>query len=261
VIAFPLSCRGRRSARSRARPRASEREPPRGQHAARRPRAAGAGRSVAPTTRSLLKRARRWSGHRRSDAASTTPAIENLVLRRETKRARAAAGRSRAVPLSRRVQGGQTTRTGHLFGSRASWRRAAVIRRAPVKPTSCRASAATSSPSSCLIPAGRRFAVGERIRERICAHSFWPATASTFTSRVRSASPRCPMCRVAEELVQAADQSDVPGQETGNERYCGRHRSAITDLRSPENTSRFCTTRPRKELSVESSFDAFPVLE
>ena len=70
------------------------------------------------------------------------------------------------------------------------------------------------------------FAVGERIRERIAAHTFLAGDGLDIRLTASVGVATLPdVAASAEELVQAADKAMYAVKDSGQERYSGRHRS------------------------------------
>jgi len=217
VIAFALSCRGRRVGALVA----FDREP-----SAREPRLSTAMRrairvllepaAVALDNALLLKNA---------EALSVTDDLTHLynsrylnqVLRRETKRA-SRSGRPLSL-LFIDLDGfkGVNDTHGHLFGSRALVEAAAVIR------TSARETDIVSrfggDEFALVLPdtgGEGAFAVGERIRDRIAEHRFLAGDGLDIHLTASVGVATLPdVAASAEELVQAADKAMYQVKETG----------------------------------------------
>ena len=217
VVAFPLSCRGRRVGALVALDRQpSTREPRMAVSMLRAVRILLEPASVALDNALLLKRA---------EALSVTDDLThlynsrylNLVLRRETKRA-SRSGRPLSL-LFIDLDGFKAVNDthGHLFGSRALVEAAAVIR------SSARETDVVSrfggDEFALVLPdtgAEGAFAVGERIRERIAAHKFLAEdrldlhlTASVGVATLPD------VAASSEELVQAADKAMYQVKDSG----------------------------------------------
>ena len=217
VVAFPLSCRGRRVGALVALDRQpSTREPRMAASMLRAVRILLEPASVALDNALLLKRA---------EALSVTDDLThlynsrylNLVLRRETKRA-SRSGRPLSL-LFIDLDGFKAVNDthGHLFGSRALVEAAAVIR------SSARETDVVSrfggDEFALVLPdtgAEGAFAVGERIRERIAAHKFLAEdrldlhlTASVGVATLPD------VAASSEELVQAADKAMYQVKDSG----------------------------------------------
>src|SRR3954451_19607287 len=207
VIAFPLSCRGRRIGALIPLDRAvSEREPRLSASMLRAVRVLLEPAAVALDNALLLKRA---------EALSVTDDLTHLynsrflnqVLRRETKRA-SRSGRPLSL-LFIDLDGFKSVNDthGHLYGSRALVEAAAVIR-SSARETDVVARFGVDEFALILPDTGGEgaFAVGERIRERIAAHRFLAddrldvhLTASVGVATLPD------VATSADELVQAAD--------------------------------------------------------
>jgi len=217
VIAFPLSCRGRRVGALVALDREpSEREPRLAIAMLRAVRLLLEPASVALDNAQLLKRA---------EALSVTDDLTrlynsrylNLVLRRETKRA-SRSGRPLSL-LFLDLDGFKAVNDthGHLFGSRALVEAAAVIRQS-ARETDVVARFGGDEFALVLPDTGGQgaFAVGERIRERICAHKFLAGDGLDIHLTASVGVATLPdVAASAEELVQAADKAMYQVKETG----------------------------------------------
>jgi len=217
VVAFPLSCRGRRVGAVVG----LDREP-----SAREPRLAPA---VQRALRVLLEPAAIALDNaqqlKRAQALSVTDDLTHLynsrylnqVLRRETKRA-SRSGRPLSL-LFLDLDGFKAINDthGHLFGSRALVEAAAVIK-GSARETDMVARFGGDEFALVLPDTGGEgaFAVGERIRERIAAHVFLAGdglnihlTASVGVATLPDAAAS------VEELVQAADMAMYQVKESG----------------------------------------------
>ena len=217
VVAFPLSCRGRRVGAIIGLDReASSRRPQLTPTVLRAVRVLLEPASVALDNALLLKRA---------EALSVTDDLTrlynsrylNLVLRKETKRA-SRSGRPLSL-LFIDLDGFKSINDshGHLFGSRALVEAAAVIR-SSARETDVVARFGGDEFALVLPDTGGEgaFAVGERIRERIAAHRFLAGdgldihlTASLGVATLPDAAAS------AEELVQAADMAMYHVKDSG----------------------------------------------
>jgi two-component system, cell cycle response regulator len=217
VIAFPLSCRGRRVGALIALDRQpSAREPRMSESMLRAVRMLLEPASVALDNGVQLKRA---------EALSVTDDLTHLynsrylnqVLRRETKRA-SRSGRPLSL-LFIDLDGfkGVNDTWGHLFGSRALVEAAAVIR-SSARETDVVARFGGDEFALILPDTGGEgaFAVGERIRERIAAHRFLAddrldvhLTASVGVATLPD------VATSADELVQAADKAMYRVKDSG----------------------------------------------
>jgi diguanylate cyclase (GGDEF)-like protein len=217
VIAFPLSCRGRRVGALVAMDRqASTREPKMSESMLRAVRVLLEPASVALDNSLLLKRA---------EALSVTDDLTSLynsrylnqVLRRETKRA-SRSGRPLSL-LFIDLDGFKAVNDthGHLFGSRALVEAAAVIR-SSARETDVVARFGGDEFALILPDTGGEgaFAVGERIRDRLAAHIFLSEdrldihlTASVGVATLPD------VAASAEELMQAADKAMYAVKDSG----------------------------------------------
>ena len=217
VIAFPLSCRGRRVGALVAIDRqASSREPKMSESMLRSVRVLLEPASIALDNSQLLKRA---------EALSVTDDLTHLynsrylnsVLRRETKRA-SRSGRPLSL-LFIDLDGFKAINDthGHLFGSRALVEAAAVIR-SSARETDVVARFGGDEFALILPDTGGEgaFAVGERIRDRIAAHIFLSEerldihlTASVGVATLPD------VAASAEELMHAADKAMYQVKDSG----------------------------------------------
>jgi diguanylate cyclase (GGDEF)-like protein len=217
VVAFPLSCRGRRVGALVALDReASAREPRVAAPILRAVRVLLEPASVALDNAQLLKRA---------EALSVTDDLTHLynsrylnsVLRRETKRA-SRSGRPLSL-LFIDLDGFKAVNDthGHLFGSRALVEAAAVIR-SSARETDVVSRFGGDEFALVLPDTGGEgaFAVGERIRERLAAHKFLAGDGLDIHLTASVGVATLPdVAASAEELVQAADKAMYQVKETG----------------------------------------------
>jgi len=217
VIAFPLSCRGRRIGALVAIDRQpSAREPRMAVSMLRAVRVLLEPASVALDNALLLKRA---------EALSVTDDLTHLynsrylnqVLRRETKRA-SRNGRPLSL-LFIDLDGFKSVNDshGHLFGSRALVEAAAVIR-SSARETDVVARFGGDEFALVLPDTGGEgsFAVGERIRERIAAHRFLAGDGLDIHLTVSVGVATLPdVAASSEELMQAADNAMYRVKESG----------------------------------------------
>jgi diguanylate cyclase (GGDEF)-like protein len=217
VVAFPLSCRGRKVGALIALDRqASTREPRMAASMLRAVRVLLEPASVALDNGLLLKRA---------EALSVTDDLTHLynsrylnqVLRRETKRA-SRSGRPLSL-LFIDLDGFKAINDthGHLFGSRALVEAAAVIR------SSARETDVVSrfggDEFAIVLPdtgAEGAFAVGARVRDKIAAYKFLAADGLDIHLTGSVGVATLPdVAASADELVQAADKAMYQVKESG----------------------------------------------
>jgi len=217
VLAFPLSCRGRRVGALIALDHvASEREPRLSASMLRAVRILLEPASVAIDNALLLKRA---------EALSVTDDLThlynsrylNMVLRKETKRA-SRSGRPLSL-LFIDLDGFKAVNDthGHLFGSRALVEAAAVIRQS-ARETDVVSRFGGDEFALVLPDRGSEgaYAVGERIRERIAAHKFLAGDGLDIHLTGSVGVATLPdVAASAEELVQAADKAMYAVKESG----------------------------------------------
>jgi diguanylate cyclase (GGDEF)-like protein len=217
VIAFPLSCRGRRVGALVALDRLlSAREPRMAASMLRAVRVLLEPASVALDNALLLKRA---------EALSVTDDLTHLynsrylnqVLRRETKRA-SRSGRPLSL-LFIDLDGFKAVNDthGHLFGSKALVEAAAVIR-SSARETDVVSRFGGDEFALVLPDTGGEgaFAVGERIRERIAAHIFLAEDRLDIRLTASVGVATLPdVANSAEELVQAADKAMYAVKDSG----------------------------------------------
>jgi len=217
VIAFPLSCRGRRVGALVALDREpSAREPRVGATILRAVRVLLEPASVALDNAQLLKRA---------EALSVTDDLThlynsrylNMVLRKETKRA-SRSGRPLSL-LFIDLDGFKSVNDthGHLFGSRCLVEAAAVIR-SSARETDVVSRFGGDEFALVLPDTGGEgaFAVGERIRERIAAHRFLAGDGLDIHLTASVGVATLPdVAASADELVQAADKAMYQVKDAG----------------------------------------------
>jgi diguanylate cyclase (GGDEF)-like protein len=217
VVAFPLSCRNRRVGALVA----FDRQP-----SAREPRLSA---SMLRAVRILLEPASAALDNalqlKRAEALSVTDDLThlynsrylNMVLRKETKRA-SRSGRPLSL-LFIDLDGFKAVNDshGHLFGSRALVEAAAVIR-ASARETDVVSRFGGDEFALVLPDTGGEgaFAVGERIRERIAAHTFLVGDGLDIHLTVSVGVATLPdVAASAEELMQAADKAMYQVKESG----------------------------------------------
>jgi diguanylate cyclase (GGDEF)-like protein len=217
VVAFPLSCRGRRIGAIMGLDRqASAREPRLPPSLLSAVRLLLEPASVALDNALLLKR---------TEALSVTDDLThlynsrylNLVLRRETKRA-SRSGRPLSL-LFIDLDGFKAVNDthGHLFGSRALVEAAAVIR-SSARETDVVSRFGGDEFALVLPDTGGEgaFAVGERIREKMAAHRFLAGDGLDIHLTVSVGVATLPdVAASSEELVQAADKAMYLVKESG----------------------------------------------
>jgi diguanylate cyclase (GGDEF)-like protein len=217
VIAFPLSCRGRKVGALIALDRtASSREPRMAASMLRNVRVLLEPASVAIDNALLLKRA---------EALSVTDDLTHLynsrylnqVLRRETKRA-SRSGRPLSL-LFIDLDGfkGINDTHGHLFGSRALVEAAAVIR-SSARETDVVSRFGGDEFAIILPDTGGEgaFAVGARVRDKIAAYKFLSGDGLDIHLTVSIGVATLPdVAASAEELVQAADKAMYAVKDSG----------------------------------------------
>lgn len=217
VVAFPLSCRGRRVGAIIGLDRApSSREPRLAVSVLRAVRILLEPASVALDNALQLKRA---------EALSVTDDLTGLynsrylnqVLRRETKRA-SRSGRPLSL-LFIDLDGFKSINDthGHLYGSRALVEAAAVIR-SSARETDVVARFGGDEFALILPDTGSEgaIAVGERIRERIAAHPFLADDGLNIRLTASVGVATLPdVAASAEELIQAADKAMYAVKDAG----------------------------------------------
>ena len=217
VVAFPLSCRGRRVGALVGLDREpSEREPRLAASILRAVRLLLEPASVALDNALLLKRA---------EALSVTDDLTHLynsrylnqVLRKETKRA-SRSGRPLSL-LFIDLDGFKAINDthGHLFGSRALVEAAAVIRQS-ARETDVVARFGGDEFALILPDTGGEgaYAVGERIRERIAAYKFLAEDGLDIHLTASVGVATLPdVAASAEELVHAADKAMYQVKDSG----------------------------------------------
>ncbi|MBI3491587.1 MAG: GGDEF domain-containing protein [Acidobacteria bacterium] len=217
VMAFPLSCRGRRVGALVGLDRLpASREPRLPPSVLRAVRQLLEPASIALDTALLLKRAEELSVTDDLTQLYNSRYL-NQVLRRETKRA-SRSGRPLSL-LFIDLDGFKSINDahGHLFGSRALVEAAAVIR-GSARETDVVARFGGDEFALILPDTGAEgaFAVGERTRERIAAYTFLAGDGLDIHLTASVGVATLPdVAASAEELVQAADKAMYQVKESG----------------------------------------------
>ena len=220
VLAFPLVCRGRRvGALIGARPRGRRAKKPQLSPAVltRRCACCSSRRRSALDNALLLKRAEALSVTDDLTQLYNSRYLNQVLRTRNQARVAQRPAAVAAVHRSRRVQERQRHARPSVRQPRAGRGGAPSSAAAPARPTWSRGSAATSSPLVLPDTGGEgAFAVGERVRERIAAHSFLAGDGLDIRLTASVGVATLPdVAASAEELVQAADTAMYRVKDSG----------------------------------------------